>query len=116
MNWGFEHMIDTIYRTYEKDKDFRALFDGQPQFCMPHYEMLIKGADKKKMPKYYKEFSDNLTRITADYTKTLCDDISKYCAMYDYRNNEGKDTDWGDAKVAPERIVGFLNGEIPNDK
>lgn len=111
MNWGFSHMVDTIYRTYENDKDFRDMFDNQPQFCMPHYEMLVSGADKKKMPKYYKEFTDNLTRITKDYCESLCEDITKYCSMYDYRKNEGKDTDWGNAKTAPERAVGFLNGE-----
>ncbi len=113
MNWGFEHMIDTIYRTYEKERDFRSLFDGQPQFCMPHYQLLVQGANKKKMPKYYKEFTDNLTRITAEYSGSLCEDISKYCKMYDYHNNKGNDTEWGEAKTAVERIVGFLNGEIP---
>ncbi len=115
MNWGFEHMIDTIYRCYEKERDFRNLFDSQPQFCMPHYELLIKGADKKKMPKYYKEFSSSLTKISGDYLTRLCEDITKYCKMYDYRNNAGKDTDWGDAKTAVERTVGFLNGEIPQE-
>ncbi len=111
MNWGFEHMIDTIYRTYEKERDFRNLFDNQGQFCMPHYEMLLSGADKRKMPKYYKEFRDNLTRITADYSKSLCEDISKYCKMYDYRSSAGGDTDWGTSKTSVERIVAFLNGE-----
>lgn len=111
MNWGFEHMIDTIYRTYEKERDFRNLFDSQPQFCMPHYQMLINGADKRKMPKYYKEFCDNLTRITADYSASLCEDISKYCKMYDYRSSAGNSTDWGSSKTSVERIVAFLNGE-----
>ncbi len=111
MNWGFDHMIETIYRTYEKERDFRNLFDNQPQFCMPHYQLLIQGATKKKMPDYYKEFSNNLTRITANYSKNLCDDISKYCKMYDYNNNKGNETDWGEAKTAVERTVAFLNGE-----
>jgi len=115
MNWGFNHMIDTVYRTYEKERDFRDLFNGQPQFCMHHYSMLISGADKKKMPRYYKEFADNLTRITGDYCDKLCEDISKYCMMYDYRNNAGSNTDWGDAKTAPERATGFLNGQIVKD-
>lgn len=115
MNWGFEHMIDTIYRCYEKERDFRNLFDNQPQFCMPHYEMLISGADKKKMPSYYKEFCNNLTRITTNYINSLCDDISKYCMMYDYRTSGGKNADWGESKTSVERTVAFLNGEIPKE-
>ena len=115
INWGIEHMVDTIYRLYEKEKDFRNLFDSQPQFCMPHYEMLISGADKRKMPKYHKEFCDSLTKITSDYIKSLCDDITKYCMMYDYRTGGGKNADWGNSKTAVERTVGFLNGEIAEE-
>ena len=115
INWGIEHMIDTIYRLYEKEKDFRNLFDSQPQFCMPHYEMLISGADKRKMPKYHKEFCESLTKITSDYIKSLCGDITKYCMMYDYRTGGGKNADWGNSKTAVERTVGFLNGETAEE-
>ena len=116
INWGLERMIDTVYRTYEKEKDFRELFNAQPQFCLPHYEMLMSGANKKSMPKYHKEFTENISRITGDYLKTLCEDISSYCKMYDYRNNDAKNPDFADVKVAPERVVGFLNGKTPDDK
>lgn len=115
MDWGFNHMIETIYRCYEKERDFRTLFDNQPQFCMPHYEILMSGADKRKMPTYYKEFCASLTKITTDYIGTLCTDISKYCSMYDYRTSGEKDADWGNSKTAVERTVAFLNGEIPKE-
>lgn len=108
INWGMERMIDTIYRCYEKERDFRELFNNQPQFCMHHFEQLILNADKKKMPKYFSEFKENLTRITANYVKSLGDDISKYCSMYDYRS-AGKG-DWGNSADAVERTIMFLNG------
>lgn len=108
VNWGMERMIDTIYRCYEKERDFRELFNNQPQFCMHHFELLMSSADKKKMPKYAGEFKENLTRITADYVKSLGEDISKYCSMYDYRS-AGKG-DWGNSADAVERAVEFLNG------
>ena len=112
INWGISRMFDTIYRCYESEKDFRNLFDNQPQFCMPHYEMLISGAKKQKMPNYYKEFCSSLTRITADYTKSLCEDVNKYCMMYDYRTDGGKNAEWGNSKTAVERIAAYLNGEF----
>ena len=108
VNWGMDRMIDTIYRCYEKERDFRDLFNAQPQFCMHHFELLASRADKKKMPKYAGEFKENLTRITADYIKSLGEDISKYCSMYDY-SRAGKG-DWGNAADAVERAVEFLNG------
>lgn len=113
---GFDRMIDTIYRTYEKDRDFRDLFNKQPRFCMPHFELLLAGANKKKMPGYHKEFSENLIRITGDYCKTLCDNITDYCKMYDYRSKDAKNPDADNLKLSPERAVGFLNGQIPDEK
>lgn len=108
VNWGMERMIDTIYRCYENERDFRELFNNQPQFCMHHFHLLASGADKKKMPKYVGEFKENLTRITGEYIKSLGEDISKYCSMYDYRNKGSND--WGNSADAVERSVSFLTG------
>ena len=71
--------------------------------------MLCEKADKKAMPSYYGEFIKNLNWITADYLGSLCDDISKYCTMYDYRNSGGN-ADWGSSKDSVERAVEFLSG------
>lgn len=85
IEYGVSRMIETVYRCYENERDFRELFNNQTMFCLPHYERLISGADKKKMHRYSKEFADNLTRITGDFAKNLHENISKYCAIYDYR-------------------------------
>ncbi len=116
IDFGFERMIDTIYRTYEKDRDFREMFNTQPRFCMHHFEQLLTGANKKKMPKYHKEFADNIIRITGDYLLNLCDDISAYCKSYDYRSREAEKGDMAELKLSPERATGFLNGQIPEEK
>lgn len=112
VEWGISRMIETVYRCYENERDFRELFNNQPQFCLHHYERLMHGADKRKMPKYYSDFANNLTRITADYANTLCDDVSKYCSMYDYRANK-PDADWGNSRDSVERTIAFLSGKIP---
>lgn len=110
VNWGIERMTETIYRCYEKESDFRRMFNAQPQFCLHHFEYLASGADKKSMPKYHSEFKENLTRITAEYVKSLSDDLNKYCSMYDYRN--AKNGDWGNSADAVERAVAFLEGKL----
>lgn len=110
IEWGLSRMIDTVYRCYENERDFRDMFNSQKMFCLPHYERLINGAGKKNMHRYSSDFTSNLTRITSEYSKTLYEDISRYCAMYDYRSKEN--ADWGDSRDAVERTVAFLNGRI----
>ncbi len=111
MNFGIDNMIETIYRCYENEKEFRAMFDSQSQFCLPHFELLLGGISKKNCPQHGKEMADNLVRITSAHLETLCGDVSKYCAMHDYRNRT-PDADWGDSKTAVERTVAFLSGKF----
>lgn len=116
IEWGVSRMIETIYRLYESEKDFRELFNAQPQFCMHHYERLINGIDKRRFPRYSKEMADNLTRITKEYISSLYDDISKYCKMYDYRGAASGNADWGNSKDSVERTVAFLSGKYHESK
>lgn len=112
IEWGMSRLIDTVYRCYENERDFRDMFNNQSAFCLPHYERLLSGASKKNMRSYSGEFAENLNRITAEYSKKLYADLSKYCTMYDYRSREN--TDWGDSRDAVERTVAFLNGRSYN--
>ena len=108
IEYGLSRMIDTIYRTYETERDFRELFDKQECFCLPHYERLISGIDKKKMKRYGSEMAKSLTRITRDYSKNLYDNISEYCTIYDYRSNKQEKSK--DCLESVEKTIAFLNG------
>ena len=109
IEFGLSRMLETIYRTYETERDFREMFNGQPQFCLPHFERLVAEFDKKKMKKYGSEFLQNLTRITSDYSKKLYGDISEYCTLYDYRaRDEKKASD--EVLNSVENTVNFLTG------
>lgn len=109
IEFGLSHMIETIYRCYENERDFRDMFNSQSAFCLPHYERLMAGASKKNMRSKSGEFSKNLTRITTDYSKKLYDQLTDYCKIYDYRSRKA-DADNLEAKQAVERTVAFLNG------
>ena len=112
VEWGFERMINTIFLTYEKDKEFRDLFDAQKYFCIEHYGLLASASSKKVMRKYYSEFNKALQEATSNYLNELHSDLEKYCSMYDYRNNT-ENADWGSSKNSVERAVLFLTG--PNE-
>lgn len=109
IEFGLSRMIETIYRTYEEQRDFRDMFNSQPQFCLPHFERLMAGCDKKKMKRYGDDFTKNLTRITWEYCKKLYGDVSEYCKLYDYRSAGEKTTD-ADIINSVENTVNFLTG------
>lgn len=111
---GMTAMIDTVYRCYESERDFRELFNSQPMFCLPHYKLLIEGSKHKNMKSHGAEFSSNLNSITGNYLKGLYSDLSKYCTMYDYRAKETGD--WGNSKTSVERTVAFLSGRNYDEK
>ncbi len=112
MNFGMEHMLDTIYRTYDKDKGFRELFKLQTEFCLPHYSLLVSNVPDYMNKDKAKELCEDARKITFDYLKELGTDVRHFCDMFDYRNN-GEDADWGNSKDAIERTVAFLDGELP---
>ena len=110
INWGFERMLDTIYRTYENDREFRELFGAQDYYCFKHYAMLAHGGAKKNMKRWGDEFVKTLQSKVAATLSELQGDIDHYCRMYDYRN-AGENADWGNSKDSVERAIAFLTGE-----
>lgn len=110
IEWGFSRMIDTLYRTYEYEEDFREMFNSQKEFCLPHFELLISGCNKKKMKKQHTFFAENLIRITKEHTSGIYDNLSKYCSMYDYRSNRNGEEFEG-CKTSVENAIDFLAGK-----
>jgi len=109
IEFGISRMIETIYRTYEEQRDFREMFNGQPQFCLPHYERLMAGLEKRNMRHFGGAFADNLTRITGDYVKSLYEDVSEYCKVYDYRSAGEKQLTESQL-LSVENSIAFLTG------
>ena len=109
MEWGISRMVATIYRLYESESDFRALFTEQPALCLPHFTMLVEGSDRHLKSRRLGEFQRDCKRITLRGLESLRGDISHFCRMFDYRNNT-PDADWGNARDAVERTIGFLSG------
>jgi hypothetical protein len=107
IDWGMSRMTDTVCRSYETDRDFRALFDRQDCFCLEHYNMLLRTADKRIMRHHYKDLIKSLTETTSSYAAAVREDLKKYCSMSDYRNS-GADADWGNSRDAVERAARFL--------
>lgn len=113
MNIGMERMLDTVYRTYERDKEFRALFADQTEFCLPHYSMLVSNIPDNMNKDRAKELCSAAREITVKYLDELNGDVRHFCDMFDYRNS-GDDADWGNSKDSIERTTAFLTGTLPD--
>lgn len=107
VDWGMERLLRTFFEMYEQHRDFRELFAEQEYICMPHYDLLIEQSEKyyAKNKRMSDEFTKSIDNLVKNQLKSLYDDVSHFCKMYDYRNaNE----DWGNAKDSIERSVLFL--------
>lgn len=113
IKFGTDHMLDTIYRTYDKDKDFRRLFDEQTEFCLPHYVELVSNVPGWMDKNRAADLTDSAKRITVAYLDELGKDVHHFCEMFDYRNS-GEDADWGNSRDSIERTIAYLNGELPD--
>ena len=115
IEYGLSRMIATVFRCYENERDFREMFNSQKMFCLPHYERLMAGCDKKNMRRYSGEFADNLSRITREYSEKLYSQLSEYCTLYDYRANKEQAASL-ECKDSVERTVAFLSGRQYNEE
>lgn len=112
IKWGMNHMLETIFHSWQNDPEFKKLYEDQPFICMEHYTMLIKAAANKGVSsKNLAEFYSVTSKIAGGYLEGLKKDISHFCTMFDYRSN-GKD--WGNSKDAIERSVEFLTSKKAN--
>lgn len=109
IDWGMEHMLDTIFSLYSKEESFRRLFGEQEYFCLPHYRLLLERAGEKLPKRDPDGFIQALTAIFTRYAGQVNADVSHYCKMYDYRNS-GPNADWGNSRDSIERAILFLTG------
>ena len=114
MDWGMKHLMETIFKTWEKEEEFRQLYAQQPYICMKHYTMLMKaamnkGVSSKNLPEFYRVTSS----LTGGYLESLRNDIVHFCTMFDYR---AQGQDWGTSKDSIERSVEFLTSEKVSEK
>lgn len=104
------HFVSNICHLWEKEKDFRALYEAQPYFCLPHCRMLTAAAVSNLPKKLQPDFNKVTAQRTQEQLAALQRDVSHFCKMFDYRSNKS-DADWGDARDAIERAIAFLTAE-----
>lgn len=99
-------MVSNLCRLWEKDEDFRDLFEQQPALCLPHYRLLLDAA--AELPKKSAAaLAGAATTLCRDTLASLHAEIRHFCSMFDYRNS-GENADFGTSRDAIERAIAFL--------
>ena len=108
VDWAVDRMLTTVFLLWQKEPDFRALFDAQTDLCLPHAELLLRRAQKEMNRKNYVLFAQAAARVCRKALDPASENVSAYCKMYDYRNSGG---DWRATKNAVEQALDVLTGE-----
>lgn len=109
IEWGMEHLCETVLSTWQSDNEFRALFGQQEYICLEHYHMLLNKANNKGIAKkYLSDFNASINKVVNNHLDSLQSDIKEFCDMFDYRN---KDKATEVSKDCIEKALKFLRGD-----
>lgn len=106
------HLLETMVDLWQKDPEFRTLYQEQEYICFPHYLQVLeaaKGLPKKSVSLFY----EDTTALAGKYLAALNEDVTHFCRMFDYRS---AGSDWGNSKDAIERSIRFLTSREPQDR
>ena len=104
-------MLATVCRTWEGQKDFRDLFEGQDCLCLPHFAALVEASAGAMSKKAQPDFAKAASKLAKSYLSTLREDVHHFCGMYDHSN--AGNNDWGNSKDSIERSVWYLTSREP---
>lgn len=112
VEWAMQRMLPGVCRLYERERDFRRLFEEQPMLCLPHFSRLVETAAVAMDKRYAPDFAKTAASLCRGYLTELRGDVSHFTKMFDYRNT-GADADWGNSKDSIERAVDWLTSRPP---
>lgn len=102
-------LMNTFFQLWKTEREFRALTESQPIYCLPHYAMLLERGRTALDKRAYGDFAAAIGGAAGAGLAALRADIDHFCEMFDYRNAGG---DWGTSRDAVERAVRFLTGDL----
>ena len=105
----FDRYLDTVLYCYDKDSDFRAVFQQGKGVCTKHYADLRTAACTKWSGRKLDTFLGDLNRLYLDNMKRVTDDLEWFTDKFDYRNENAP---WKNSKDALPRSIIKTNHTI----
>ena len=107
---NMDRMLENACLVWLRERDFRTLFNEQPDLCLPHFGLLSEAAGRVLKKKDRADFCKEAAAISRRSLQALKADIDHFCRMYDYRNRS-ENADWGTSKDSPERSIRYLTSQ-----
>lgn len=105
----FERYIETVLYCYEKDAEFRQVFNTGKGVCTSHFAVLREAACQKWSGSKLDSFINDLNRLYLDNMKRVTDDLEWFTDKFDYRNENAP---WKNSKDALPRSIIKTNHTI----
>ena len=102
----FDRYIATIFHLYDKERDFRTLFENSKGFCNNHYALLYEVAGAYLRGDKKEEFIISLNKVYLENLKRVRDDLEWFIDKFDYRN---ADAPWKNSQDALPRTILKMN-------
>lgn len=100
--------VRNIIYLWESEREFREKTRAQEYFCPKHLAILCESAKSLISKRNLSAFLEDHFFATRKILSELSEDVTKFCNSYNYMF---RDVPLGDAKIAIERTIDFLNGE-----
>lgn len=117
VNWGVDHTLETLYKMFKTDEDFRTLYSEQEYICLPHYDLLMTKAAETLKKDDLKAFAKATDKLVSDHLNALNGDVKEFCDSFDYRNaGRLHSEEMEHVRNSVERAIEFLTSRKPDAK
>ncbi|MCL1844069.1 MAG: DUF6062 family protein [Defluviitaleaceae bacterium] len=103
----FERYVDTFFYLWGKGGDDARLIKAQKGYCIPHFIVILSGAEKLGRSKREK-FLDEMLPAQQEFMREMEEDLEWFTLKFDHRN---ADEPWKNAKDALPRALALLGGK-----
>lgn len=104
--------MENLFYMYKNDDEFKKKFFASKGFCMHHFALLVKMAEKNLSGEDAVEFLDNLLNLQKENIDRVKEDVTWFTKKFDYRY---KDESWKNSKDAVirgcEKTAMYISGE-----
>lgn len=108
----YSRYLETFFRLFRKNEEFRTLFSQSKGFCLPHFGDLVQWGEDKLNDEQKSQFYPMLFSLMKENMTRLQQEVSWFVEKNDYRN---KDKDWGSSADSVQRGIQKCTGGYPAD-
>ncbi|MGB4372287.1 MAG: DUF6062 family protein [Halanaerobiales bacterium] len=104
--------IETLVKLWEKNKEFRALYESSKGYCLGHFHRVIKQANRLYDKRVKEEFLNLNYKIQLENMERLNDELNWFIKKFDYRF---VDEPWKNSRDSLFRSIIKLTGYFIDD-